>query len=155
VPPFKVLNNSVLLDLVQRPPLSPEQLHRRRGVSNRVARKYSARIVDLIAEARNQDVSVLETPPRNNWKSPGRAAKNRLETLRLWRNERARELGLQVGVVFPASLLEHLAASPPLDMEALADLPGMRQWRVQEFGEELLQLLRNGESQPDSSGSGL
>jgi ribonuclease D len=155
VPPFKVLNNSVLLDLVQRPPLSPEQLYNRRGVSIRVARKYAPRIVNLIAEARKQDVSVLETPPRNNWKSPGRAAKFRLEALRLWRNERAKELGLQVGVIFPASLLEHMAAAPPADLEALSCLPGMRQWRVREFGAELLQLLRNGDAQPASSDSEL
>jgi len=153
VPPFKVLNNSVLLDLVQRPPLSPEQLHRRRGISNRVARKYASRIVSLITETREQDVSILETPPRNPWKSPARAAKLRLETLRLWRNERSIELGLQVGVVFPASLLEQLAVTPPTDMDALACLPGMRQWRVREFGAELLHLLNDGGSDEASAGA--
>jgi ribonuclease D len=147
VPPFKVLNNSVLLDLAQRPPLSPEQLYRRRGISNRVARKYSSHIVNLIAETQKQDVSILEPPPRNSYKSPGRAARLRLETLKLWRNDRAGELGLQVGVVFPASLLEQLAVAPPADMESLASLPGMRRWRVREFGAELLQLFRNSESQ--------
>jgi ribonuclease D len=147
VPPFKVLNNSVLLDLAHRPPVSPEELNGRSGVSSRVARKYSARIVSIISEARKQDVSILEAPQRNNWKSPGRAAKLLLEMLRLWRNEKAKELSLQIGVVFPASLLEHVAATPPADMGELAALPMMRQWRVQEFGAELLQLLRNGESQ--------
>jgi ribonuclease D len=132
---------------VQRPPVSPEELNRRSGVSSRVARKHSARIVSIISEARKQDVSILEAPQRNNWKSPGRAAKLLLEMLRLWRNEKAKELNLQIGVVFPASLLEHVAATPPANMGELAALPGMRQWRVQEFGAELLQLLRNGESQ--------
>jgi ribonuclease D len=103
--------------------------------------------VSIIAEARKLDVSILEAPPRNNWKSPGRAAKLLLDMLRLWRNAKAKELGLQIGVVFPASLLEHIAATPPADMGELAALPGMRQWRVQEFGAQLLQLLRNGESQ--------
>ena len=155
VPPFKVLNNSILLDLAQRPPLAPEQLYSRRGVSVRVARKYSGRIVNLIAQARKQDVSVLETPPRNNWKSPSRAAKLRLEALRLWRNEKAKNLNLQIGVVFPATLLEQVAANPPADLEALAGLPGMRQWRVREFGAELLQLVRNGASQGDPAESEL
>ena len=147
VPPFKVLNNSVLLDLAQRPPVSPEELNRRSGVSSRVARKHSGSIVSIITQARKQDVSILEAPPRNNWKSPGRAARLLLEALRLWRNEKAKELGLQIGVIFPASLLEHVAATPPANMRELAALPGMRQWRVQEFGAELLQLLQNGESQ--------
>ena len=43
VPPFKVLNNSVLLDLVQRPPQSPREMFNRPGISNRVARKYRRR----------------------------------------------------------------------------------------------------------------
>lgn len=150
VPPFKVLNNSVLLDLAQHPPLYPEQLHGRRGISDRIARKYSLRIVSLIAQARKQDVSILETMPKNNWKSPGRAAKLRLDALRLWRNERARQLNVQVGVLFPATLLEYLAANPPEDMNALDNIPGMRKWRTREFGIELLKLLRNGDSQSAS-----
>jgi len=146
VPPFKVLNNSILLDLVHRPPDSPEQLHNRRGISDRVARKYSTRIVNLIAQARKEDMSVLETPQRNNWKSPGRAARLRLDMLRLWRNERAKELGLQVGVVFPATLLEQLAAAPPANMETLACFSGIRRWRLREFGVELLRIFQNSES---------
>jgi ribonuclease D len=155
VPPFKVLNNSVLLDLAKNPPFAPEQLFRRRGVSSRVARKYSTRIVNVIARAKKQNVSTLETPTRNNFKSPGRAAKHRLEKLRIWRNRRAEELGLQVGVAFPASLLEHVAAYPPEDIESLQRLPGMRQWRVREFGAELLQLFHNGEPRRDTSESEL
>ena len=46
-----------------------------------------------------------------------------------------------MGVVFPANLLENLAVNPPGSLEELASLPGMRHWRVREFGEEVLQLL--------------
>ena len=151
VPPFKVLNNSVLIDLVQKPPLSPEEMFNRRGISSRVARKYSAGIIDVIAESRRQAPSVLETPARSNWKFPGRAGKLRMEALRLWRKEKAKELSLPVGVVFPANLLEILAATPPADLEELARLPGMRQWRAREFGEEMLRLLHRPEAQVASS----
>lgn len=147
VPPFKVLNNSTLVDLVQRPPLSPEEMFKRRGISNRVARKYAASIIRIIAEARQHKPSVLEAPTRNNWKPPSRAARSRLEALKLWRNEKATELGLHVGVVFPAYLLENLAIAPPADLEGFASLPGMRQWRAREFGEEVLRLLQSQEFQ--------
>jgi ribonuclease D len=153
VPPFKVLNNSVLLDLVQKPPLLPEDMFNRRGISNRVARKYSASIIHVMAEARKESPSVLEMPARNNWKSPARAAKQRMEALKQWRKEKASELGLPVGVVFPANLLEILAAAPPSDLEALANLPGMRRWRTREFGEKLLKLLHTREPQIASADS--
>ena len=152
VPPFKVMNNSTLIDLVLRPPLTAESMFKRRGISNRIARKHAGSIIKLIAEARQQDHSILEPPARNNWKSPGRSARFRLEELKRWRNEKAKELGLHVGVVFPAYLLETLAATPPADLDAFASLPDMSRWRAREFGEELLQLLCKQESQPDSPG---
>jgi ribonuclease D len=147
VPPFKVLNNSVLLDLVRRPPQSAREMFKRPGISYRVARKFSAEILKTIAEARRQNPLCLEVPARNNWKQPSRAAKLRLEGLKLWRQAKANELGLHVGVVFPANLLENLAVVPPSNVEELASLPGMRRWRVQEFGQEVIELLRNQENQ--------
>jgi len=147
VPPFKVLNNSTLIDLVQRPPISPEEMFSRRGISHRVARKHAASIIQVIAKARQQDPSVLEPPARNNWKSPGRAARLRLDALKTWRNEKATALSLPVGVVFPAYLLETLAVAPPADLDAFARLPEMHQWRVREFGDEMIRLLQRQETQ--------
>jgi len=131
---------------VQRPPLEPEEMFNRRGVSFRVARKYAESIIKAIAEAKQQDISFLETPLRSNWKPPSRAARSRLEILKRWRNKKAKDLGLPIGVVFPACLLENLAIAPPADLEAFAILPGMRQWRVREFGTELIGLLQTQES---------
>jgi ribonuclease D len=149
VPPFKVLNNSVLMDLVRRPPQSPREMFKRSGISYRIARKFSADILKTIAESRQQSVSIFKTPALNNWKPPSRAARLRLEALKQWRRGKAMELGLHVGVVFPANLLENLAVALPADMEELASLSGMRQWRVREFGKEMLRVLHCRESQTD------
>ena len=146
VPPFKVLNNLVLMDLARRPPKSPREMFSRKGVSYRVARKFSAEILETIAEARRQAPSSLETPASNNWKPPNRAARRRLEALKIWRQTKASELALHVGVVFPANLLENLSVATPDKLEDLAGLPGMRRWRVREFGEEVLRLLHQPES---------
>jgi ribonuclease D len=151
VPPFKVLNNSVLMELVRKPPQFPEEMYNRRGISNRVARKYSEGIIDVIAEARKQDPSILEAPVRGNWKSPGRAAKLRMEALKQWRKEKAGALKLPIGVVFPANLLEGLAAAPPSDLAEFETIPGMRRWRTREFGEEVIRLLQNPEPQSAAS----
>jgi ribonuclease D len=153
VPPFKVLNNSVLMDLVRRPPATPREMFNRPGISYRVARKFAGEILNSIAEARQQNSAFLEPPTRNNWRPPCRAARLRLEALKRWRQGKAAELGLHVGVVFPANLLENLAAIPPPDIQGLASLPGMRRWRAREFGEEVFQLLHTVEAQPDEPGA--
>ena len=152
VPPFKVLNNSVLIELVQRPPASPREMFNRSGISYRVARRFAADILNTIAEARRQRPSFIEAPARNDWKPPSRSAKLRMEALRLWRQEKARQLNLHVGVVFPANVLENLSVAPPADIEGLEGIPGMRRWRVREFGVEILDLLLNGHppSEPPS-----
>jgi ribonuclease D len=143
VPPFKVLNNSVLLELVRRPPASPPQMFNRPGISYRVARRFAGEIVKTIAEAKTQDPSFLDAPARINWKPPSRAARFRMETLKNWRQEKAGLLNLHVGVVFPANVLENLAVTPPADVEELLHMPGMRRWRVREFGEELVEILKD------------
>jgi len=153
VPPFKVMNNSVLLDLVRKPPQSARALFDRHGISNKVARKFASDILDAIEEGRKQDPSILEEPQRSNFKGLNRAAKHRLETLKQWRQAKANELNLPVGVVFPANLLENLAMAPPADLEGLLRLPGMRRWRVREFGNEIFNLLRGQESSSNASGA--
>jgi len=141
-PPFKVMNNSVLADLAQRPPLSAQELFKRPGVSFRVARKFGVEIVNLIAAAGDGDPAVLYRPPRPVVKHPSLAARNSLELLKKWRQEKAEELKLPVGVIFPANLLESLAAAPPANMDEFMAVPGMRRWRAREFGCEVLQTLQ-------------
>jgi ribonuclease D len=142
VPPFKVMNNSVLLDLAQSPPRAARDLFHRPGISHRVARKFASEIFHAIESARAQDPSFLEIPVRNHWKPPVVPERIRLENLKRWRQEKARELGIHVGVVFPGSFLETLAACPPADLTALEKIYGIRRWRCAAFGSEILELLQ-------------
>ncbi len=143
VPPFKVLNNPVLVDLVRRPPRSPHDMFRRPGISFRVARKFSSEIYHTIQRARSENPSTLMLPPRKDVKPPSREAKLRLEKLKAWRQKKAAELQLHVGVVFPGTSLEVLSVLPPADVAALESLDGMRRWRAREFGAEVLETLRS------------
>jgi ribonuclease D len=142
VPPFKVVNNSVLLDLARRPPQSAREMFKRSGISFRVARRFSAEIFRTIEKARSEDPAFLVLPARTANKAPSREAKTRLELLRVWRRAKGEQLQLHVGVVFPGNLLEVLAQFPPADLDALQAVAGMRNWRVREFGEEVLEVLR-------------
>jgi len=126
---------------VRRPPLSAQEMFKRPGVSFRVARRFGAEIVDLIAAAGEGDPAILERPPRPSAKPPGRATRHSLELLKKWRQGKAEKLKLPVGVVFPANLLENLAAAPPAGIEELMSFPGMRRWRAREFGQEILHTL--------------
>jgi len=143
LPPFKVVDNSVLIDLARRPPASPAELFKRRGVSFRVARNFAGEIYRTIAKAR------FEKPASRSRTAPvasrpfSREARARLEKLKHWRQAAAGELRLPVGVVFPGNMLETLAQSPPADQPALEAYPGMRRWRALEFGAPILEILHS------------
>jgi len=143
VPPFKVLNNSVLVDLAEKPPRSAKEMFHRPGISFRVARKYAGDILQAVRKARKQAPEPQQSTVRSSWKSQNRESKLRMTALRNWRKTKAEELNLNVGVVFPANLLENLSEDPPEDLNGLKNVPGIRQWRVREFGEEILELLNN------------
>jgi ribonuclease D len=141
VPPFKIMNNYTLLDLASKPPQTHHEMFKRPGISHRIARKHGKEIIDIIAEAQAQDPSLLKQPFRRAWKGLSRESTARLERLKLWRSEKAEQLGLHVGVVFPGSYLEILANTPPANLDEMAQVPGMRRWRVEEFGQEILKAL--------------
>jgi superfamily II DNA helicase RecQ len=136
------MNDSVLVDLVRRPPASHQELFERRGISRRLARTWSRHICRAIEEAQNQEPQVRPTSPRAASKPVTREARELLERLKKWRQAKAKELELPVGVAFPGNILETIAATPPRDLEELAEVQGMRRWRMQEFGQEILQVIR-------------
>lgn len=141
LPPFKVIQNSVLLDLARRPPASPADLFKRPGISFRIARSFAAEIHRTIRKARKESVPARTAAGRTSHPKPGAEARELLERLRSWRSARARELGLHVGVLFPGNLLEELVAARPRDLAALEAMEGMRRWRAREFGAEILRIL--------------
>ncbi len=141
LPPFKVINNPVLMDLAVRPPGTPRDMFGRPGISHRVARKFAEEICRTIEEARAGDPSLLARPESKPYTPPSKEAKRRFEDLRIWRRAKAAELELDIGVVCPGNILELLASSPPADMAALESFEGLRRWRAHEFGYEILKVL--------------
>jgi ribonuclease D len=72
---------------------------------------------------------------------PG-VVRRRTEDLRAWRARVAQTLGLEPGVLLPQRVIDRLAADAPADRAALAAVEGVRGWRVDLFGDDLLKALR-------------
>jgi ribonuclease D len=65
----------------------------------------------------------------------------RIDALRAWRAEAARRLALDASLLLPQRLLEKVAEEAPSDAEGLAKVEGLRPWRAQELGAEILRVL--------------
>ncbi len=141
-PPFKILSDATLVALAQAAPTTLAALATVPGCTERVVARWGSAIVEAVATALALAESALPTtapPPR----SPGVPAvvRRRIEALRAWRVTAAPELGLDPGVLLPNRLIRLIAEAGPRGREALARVPGVRRWRVEALGEQILRTL--------------
>jgi ribonuclease D len=141
-PPFMVLGHDTLVLLAARRPRDTAALLEVPGCTVKVERRFGAVILGAIA--RGISVPEAELPVRTPRPRPQVPAtvRRRIENLRAWRTKAAAALGLDPGFFFPQRLIDRLAADPPADAEGLARTDGVRRWRAEVGGPELLQVLR-------------
>jgi ATP-dependent DNA helicase RecQ len=77
----------------------------------------------------------------------GDAGQRRFEALRSWRLQQAREQGVPPYVVFHDRTLIEIAAREPLSLEDLGSVAGVGQAKLDRYGEAVLAVLRNLESE--------
>jgi len=68
-------------------------------------------------------------------------AKTRLEALRAWRTEVAREHDLPAYLIFPNSTLNELAAKAPRTLDEVAGVSGVGAKKLEAYGREILRVL--------------
>jgi ribonuclease D len=140
-PPFMILGNESLVALAAKRPHGNEEILAVPGCTANVVRRSGAAILEAVRRGEavaDAELPVRRSPPRPNVPA---AVRRRAEALRVWRAKAAKELGLDPGVLFPQRLIDRLAAEPPRDREALERVEGVRRWRAERFGEELLKAL--------------
>ena len=140
-PPFKVLGNEVIFGIAGGKLRTPQNLRRIPGCSPKVIQRYGERILAAIARADSIPEAELPTYPRPKKPRIPPAVQRRIEALTRWRARDAERLGLDPGLLLPRRLIEQLAEQDPADRQALGRLDGLRRWRIETFGSEILEVL--------------
>lgn len=146
-PPFMVIGDAALLHLARRRPTNEQELAATPGLPKRFR---SGRGHDLLAAIRRGWASrekLPERPSRPRLRRP-RGWSGRVGRLKAWRGEAAERIGLDPGFLLPQRLIEEIAAAGPADREALARVPGVRNWRVRELGDGILEALQTVAKKP-------
>jgi len=155
--PYRVLNESALVDLAQRLPQNAAALRR----AAPVGRHLHAGQVELLlaAVARGREVQDLQLPRRQG-RGPadrfgaGPLAPDQLaafDALRAWRGQRAETRGVEVARVATNALLSAIVRAHPASLSELAAVEGMEDWRLREYAEEILAVLRGGGGDGDGA----
>ncbi len=144
-PPFRVLSNETLLELSRIAPSSWEGTGRIKGVTPRIISRFGDDILSAIRRGLAEGEILpprserRKRKPREEWTDE---MEGRFRRLREWRNERSETQNVEPFIIAANRLLINLARLGPDSVEALRKIPGMSEWRVKDFGGEILDTLR-------------
>jgi len=138
-PPFKILGEATLVQLAARRPPDRAALATVPGCTPRVIERWGEQILAAIARAPATVPTISPLVPRG--RRPSAAVRHRIEALRRWRSGAAERSGLDPGLVLPNRLIGAIAEAGPHDRVALAAVEGVRRWRVEAFGVEVLDAI--------------
>jgi ribonuclease D len=155
-PAFKVLSDLFLSEVARRLPKNEEELLRIPGASPNSMRKVGALVLEAVARGLSHEPLGKPRPSAGGQRfrkgSPGAPppeVEERYEKLRAWRKKRAASRKVEVQVIAPNAVLWQLARLNPQDAAALAKVDGMDAFRTEQYGGEILSVLRGpGEGAP-------
>jgi ribonuclease D len=154
-PKFKVLGDAVLLELAQHPPRSLDDLPRP-GLRRAGVERFGQDILEALEEA--QPISNGPPPGSGRRKRAGRFldtdVRERFDSLRALRREKAEALGVDPEVALGNAVLEDLARRPPGTLDEVRARPDLSGWRQDVFAEALFDALRRAPPRPAESGGG-
>lgn len=136
-PPFKVLNDKTLIAITQAAPSGLHQLRGIFGMSEGQIRRYGRQLLQAVE--RGWRAPMPQPPPQPNTDP---LAAERFNALRLWRKARAEARGVESDVILTKDALWSLAYRDPMELDDLNGIHGLGPWRLAEYGQEILDVLR-------------
>jgi ribonuclease D len=136
-PPFKVINDRMLVALAQARPRTAKHLAGMPGLKPYHVRRHGGPILRAIRRgARARPPSPPPAPPRHS-----EAELARFEALRAWRKRVAARRGVDIDVVVSNAVLWELAEQNPHTLEDLRQIEGLGPWKRRTYGEAILKVL--------------
>ncbi len=137
IPPFKVINNQVLILLAEAAPKNMKELREFKGLSARAYRSLAQRILDAIDAGHKASVPKQRTVRRNNHSFDPEVS-DRYERLVQWRKQYAQQRGVESDVILTRQAMWEIAQTNPRSLEALSDISSLGPKRLEILGECIL-----------------
>ena len=138
-PVFKVISDRTLLAIAAACPGDLQALERCAYLNPKQSQRHAEGLLRAVQRGRHADPLY---PPRQT--RPDERYLTRLDALRDWRKKTAQGIGVNSDVVLPRELLYALAAHDSVSREELNAILVQVPWRLQHFGDEILNLLWQG-----------
>jgi ribonuclease D len=143
LPPFKVLGTDTVRLLAEKMPRRAADLEGITGLSPKLCKRYGHDILEATARG-----NALPNDQLPSFPSPQRFLKDRqkgelLKRLKLWREARAGELGIEAGILVNNSVLEAVADAVFQGMGCEASSISLKHWQNEAFGNELKRFVND------------
>ena len=135
-PPFKVLSNKALVNMAREKPQNYRSLKEIKGLGQKPIRRYADEIIEAIEKGRSSKVP--KQPPRDD---PDPIIADRYIALHAWRKNCGIKRDLDSSLILAKQTLWDLAYQMPSSLEELAQIEGFGQWRLENYGEDILAVI--------------
>ncbi len=135
-PPFKVMGEATLMELVRRAPTCAEDLQTVPGMTPDQIRRHGHAVLHAVQQGLH---APGQRAPQADRESD--EVRDRYDRLHTWRKERARARGVESDVILPRTALLDLARRAPSSRDELTLIVDLGPWRRETYGEEILAVL--------------
>jgi ribonuclease D len=138
LPPFKVIGNEPLLEMAIKKPLSREEMETGKTLSRKQMDRYGAHLLRGIQRAMAILDKDLPVYPRGNRPDIPWAVRHRVKALKNWRDQQAKALEIDPGILMNNVLINTLALKNTRSLNEMEEIPGLKKWVKDHFGREIL-----------------
>lgn len=142
-PLFKIISNAALLKIATTIPADLKALRDTKILSDRQVDMYGKNIIEGIQMATALSKEQLPVYPRQRSPRMSPRVPTRVKAIKSWRDQVAERLELEPALLFNRSLMRDLAVQRPQTVEELNAVPGIHQWQVETYGENIIQILKS------------
>jgi ribonuclease D len=143
VPLFKVIGDSTLTAIAAARPKTPDDFNGIEGMTTGQIQRHGKGLLDAVK--RGEQTPVLRKPKRAPYDE---AFVARLDKLRIWRKNAAKEMGVESDVVLPRDIMEATARANPSSLSQLEPLMVQVPWRMNNFGSQIVNTLKKEKQEP-------
>lgn len=134
--PFRILNDQVLVAVARARPRHVQDLDGVEGLTPGQIRRYGRGLLDAVARGSQADIPSPPYAPR-----PDERTLNCYEALRAWRNDAARQRGVEPDVIMSNAALMSIAHRRPATLDGLEGIEGLGPWRRRAYGAQVLEVV--------------
>ena len=140
-PLFKIISNASLMTLSMEKPETIEQILRIKALSKRQVEMYGSFCVQAITKAMELEDEQLPIYPRIKRPKRDFKVENRITKLKKMREQLSIFIGIEPGFLLNNALISSIALQKPANPAQLLNIEHVRNWQVENIGEEIFAAL--------------